>query len=73
MNDHLVFRHHPITCHFRKIHTLGSTEPAGIVGGELFGSVTVKVIMSSNRSQIIVKTGCLYLNYHQGMHEIDLL
>ena len=42
MYNHLVFRHYPITCHFRKIKTLGSTEPAGIVGGELFGSVTVK-------------------------------
>ena len=42
MCNHLVFRHYPITCHFHKIKTLGSTEPAGIVGGELFGSVTVK-------------------------------
>ena len=43
MFNHLVFKHYPITCHFRKIHTLGSTEPAGIVEGELFGSVTVKL------------------------------
>ena len=42
MCNHLVFRYYPITCHFRKIKTLGSTEPVGIVGGELFGSVTVK-------------------------------
>ena len=41
MGNHLVFRHYQITCHFRKIKTLGSTEPAGIVGGELFGSVIV--------------------------------
>ena len=34
--------HNPITCQLRKIKTLGSTEPAGIVGDELFGSVTVK-------------------------------
>ena len=43
MCNHLVFRHYPITCHFRKIKTLGSTELAGIIGGERFGSVTVNI------------------------------
>ena len=43
MCNHLVFTHYPITCNFRKIINLGSTEPARIVGGELFGSVTDKV------------------------------
>ena len=51
MCNHLVFRYYPITCQFRKIKTLGSTEPAGIMGGELFGSVTVKA--SSDSSNLI--------------------
>ena len=38
--NHLVFRDYHITCHFRKIKTLGSAESAGIAGEKLFGSVT---------------------------------
>ena len=54
MCNYLVFRHYPITCHFRKIKTLGSTEPAGIVGGELFGSVTIKRgVLTSPEGNII--------------------
>ena len=30
--EFILFRHYPITCHFRNIKTLGYTEPAGIVG-----------------------------------------
>ena len=33
-----------IRCHFLIIDTLGSTEPAGIVRGKLFGSVSVNMV-----------------------------
>ena len=64
MCNHLVFRHYPITCHFRKIKTLGSTEPAGIVGGELFGSVTVKFELGYILSLVTSKHHNLLGNFH---------
>ena len=56
MRNHLVFRYYPITCHFRKIKTLGSTESAGIVGGELFGSVTVNFDKRRDVNIILVQS-----------------
>ena len=55
-----MFRHYPITCHFRKIHTLGSTEPTGIVEGELFGSVTVKLFNQIMFEQIVILYNAFY-------------
>ena len=71
MCNHLVFRYYPISCQFRKIKTLGSTEPAGIGGVHFLEAWLLRFVNRLRSENFQISTRMNFAQIIQNVTRID--